>query len=71
MKDSQKRAISYAVTKRNQNRALQELDEIGVDYYAYCERFVYSGSPVRLLNDIQRGSRKTLQNLAILEEEYE
>lgn len=52
-----------------QYRAVLELHEMGVDYSEYCRRFEYEGTPIRLLNDIQRGSRQTMENLAIIEEE--
>lgn len=52
-----------------QQRELEELADMGVNYDRYCYRFAYVGTPRRLLNDIQRGSKQTLKNLAIMEEE--
>ena len=63
--------VVYDSAGRLQQREIDELLDMGIDYYAYCYRFDYSGSPRRLLNDIQRGSKQTLKNLAIMEEEYD
>ena len=61
--------VIYDSAAKLQQAAIDELNEMGVDFYRYAYRFEYSGSPRRLLNDIQRGSRQTLKNLAIMEEE--
>lgn len=50
-------------------RAINELHDLGVDYSLYCRRFEYAGSPIRLLNDIMRGSKRTLHKLFIILEE--
>lgn len=63
--DHQRRSLE----RNRQYRAVLELREMGVNYFEYCHRFEYEGTPIRLLNDIQRGSRQTLENLAIMEEE--
>ena len=63
--------IIYDSLANRQQDALDELYDLGVDYFKYCYRFEYSGTPRRLLNDIQRGSKKTLKNLAEMEEEYD
>ena len=61
--------VIYDSAARLQQAALDELREMGIDYNRYCYFWDYQGSPRRLLNDIQRGSRQTLQNLAKMEEE--
>lgn len=63
--------VVYDSAGRLQQREIYELLDMGIDYYAYCYRFDYAGTPRRLLNDIQRGSRQTMQNLAKMEEEYD
>ena len=52
-----------------QQSAQDELYQMGVDFFRYAYRFEYAGTPRRLLNDIQRGSKQTLNNLAEMEEE--
>ena len=61
--------IIYDSAANLQQKALDELYNMGVDFFKYVYRFEYSGTPRRLLNDIQRGSKQTLKNLAIMEEE--
>lgn len=63
--------VVYDSAGRLQQREIDELLDMGIDYYAYCYRFDYAGSPRRLLNDILRGSKQTLKNLAIMEDETE
>ena len=63
--------VVYDSAGRLQQREIDELLEMGIDYYAYCYRFDYAGTPRRLLNDIQRESRQTLKNLSIMEDEIE
>lgn len=56
----QLRAISYACTKRDQDKALEELeDRYNLDFYDFAGKMLYKGSPVRLLTDLKRYSVKT------------
>ena len=63
--------VIYDSVANLQQSALDELYEMGVDFNRYVYLFEYSGTPRRLLNDIQRGSKQTLKNLAKMEEELE
>lgn len=63
--------IIYDSAANLQQAALDELYEMGVDFFRYVYLFEYAGTPRRLLNDIQRGSKQTLKNLAKMEEEYD
>lgn len=47
-KQSQLNAISYSVTKRNNEKADRFLSDLGIDYETYCKDYGWKASAVRL-----------------------
>lgn len=71
MKKSQLRAISYAITKRDQAKAVDMLEEkYGLDFEDFSVRMRYNGSPIRLLGDLDRMSTKAWNRLAEYADRY-
>ena len=66
---AQLRAISYAYTAMYRRDAIHTLADMGVDFYAYCKRFNYNGSPCKLLTDFNRGAKRTVSNVNQFREE--